>query len=219
MFSVGLYQVCMHYSYYFDPVLCAVLLTVIAMFGAVAGQQRLSTPSTDSLLNWGPEVGSATREPWNADAEISSLAFVLGVVCLGSLSCWKIQPRLSSMLFLMEKFVCPTSHHTWPRSSFPLDTILTDLDMCCQKQGKILKLQDCDSWLQCVTKNNLCYQLCWSHWPVPPSPYISEDHLYTLSWDLANSPRSREIIRDLLYIPFSNNCSNRWAPYQAACLL
>ncbi len=43
---------------------------------------------------------------------------------------------------------------------------------------------------------DFCLQFLWSLWP----------H----GWDLAWSPRSREIISGLVCLPFSNNCSHSW---------
>ncbi len=94
----------------------------------------------------------------------------------------------------------------------------TGLDMYCLSRGTRLALQDLSPWRRSVLLMvafvtlvpalcrsftsppvwfwDFCSQFLWSFWPT--------------GWDLAWSPRSREIISGLVCLPFSNNCSHSW---------
>ncbi len=79
---------------------------------------RWATRTFNSLQRFSMGLRSGdwlgTPGPWNA----TSHSFVARAVCLGSLSCWKTQPRFISMPLMMEGGFHSKSHDTWPHSSF-----------------------------------------------------------------------------------------------------
>ncbi len=86
-------------------------------------------------------------------------------------------------------------------------------------RGTRLALQDLSPWrrsvLLMVAFVTLVPALCRSFTRSPPCgsgifAHSSCDHFDPTGWDLAWSPRSREIISGLVYLPFSNNCSHSW---------
>ncbi len=102
----------------------------------------------------------------------------------------------------------------WPYDILPIlfwiiqmlsSKLQTGLDMYWLKQGTRLSLQDLSPWrrsaLLMVAFVTLVPALCRSF---TRSPRV------VLGWDLAWSPRSREIISGLVCLPFSNNCSHSW---------
>ncbi len=86
-------------------------------------------------------------------------------------------------------------------------------------RGTRLALQDLSPWrrsvLLMVAFVTLVPALCRSFTRIPPCgsgifAHSSCDHFDPTGWDLAWSPRSREIISGLVCLPFSNNCSHSW---------
>ncbi len=85
-------------------------------------------------------------------------------------------------------------------------------------RGTRLALQDLSPWrrsvLLMVAFVTLVPALCRSFTksPVWFWDFCSQfcDHFDPTGWDLAWSPRSREIISGLVCLPFSNNCSHSW---------
>ncbi len=86
-------------------------------------------------------------------------------------------------------------------------------------RGTRLALQDLSPWrrsvLLMVAFVTLVPALCRSFTRSPPCgsgifAHSSCDHFDPTGWDLAWSPRSREIISGLVCLPFSNNCSHSW---------
>ncbi len=86
-------------------------------------------------------------------------------------------------------------------------------------RGTRLALQDLSPWrrsvLLMVAFVTLVPALCRSFTRCEPCgsgifAHSSCDHFDPTGWDLAWSPRSREIISGLVCLPFSNNCSHSW---------
>ncbi len=85
-------------------------------------------------------------------------------------------------------------------------------------RGTRLALQDLSPWRRSVllmVALLLWSQLSAGHSLGPPCgsgifAHSSCDHFDPTGWDLAWSPRSREIISGLVCLPFSNNCSHSW---------
>ncbi len=116
----------------------------------------------------------------------------------------------------------------WPYDILPIvfciiqmlsSKLQTGLDMYWLKQGDTSGTAGFESLAaQCVTDGSLCYfgpsSLQVIH--LGPSRVVLGflltvcDHFDPTGWDLAWSPRSREIISGLVCLPFSNNCSHSW---------
>ncbi len=180
---------------------------------------------------------------------LRSHSFVARAVCLGSLSCWKTQPRfIFSALADVRRFSLKIS---WYMAPFILSfTQISRPGPFAEKQpqsmmfpppcftvgmaffgcnsafwagghirGTRLALQDLSPWrrsvLLTVAYVTLVPALCWSFTRSPPCgsgifAHSFCDHFDPTAWDLAWSPRSREIISGLVCLPFSNNCSHSW---------
>ncbi len=114
----------------------------------------------------------------------------------------------------------------WPYDILPIlfwiiqmlsSKLQTGLDMYWLKQGDTSGTAGFESLAaQCVTDGSLCYfgpSCSAGHSLGPPCgsgifAHSSCDHFDPTGWDLAWSPRSREIISGLVCLPFSNNCSH-----------
>ncbi len=84
-------QVFTHCCWYFWPIPPCRSPLEQWCFGAVPGQHRLSTPSKDFL--WGWDLRDWLGHSRTLKCFLRSHSFVARAVCLGSLSCWKTQPR------------------------------------------------------------------------------------------------------------------------------
>ncbi len=133
-------------------------------------------------------------------------------------------PNTTSWVFTKSSILVSSDHMTFSQSSsgsskcslanFRWAWTCTGLS-----RGTRLALQDLSPWrrsvLLMVAFVTLVPALCRSFTRSPPCgsgifAHSSCDHFDPTGWDLAWSPRSREIISGLVCLPFSNNCSHSW---------
>lgn len=105
---VGLHQVCTHLSCYFSPFFHTDLLQ-----SSDVSMGNMSFQLPPQIFYW-VEIWTLARPPQDLKCSSRSHSFVARAMCLGSLLCWKTQPRLIFNVLAERRFLLKISQYIYP---------------------------------------------------------------------------------------------------------
>ena len=179
---------------------------------------RYMAPFILPSIRWSRPVPLAEKHPQSI--RFPPPCFTVGMVFLGLYSAFLfLQTRrveLSQALFWSHLTTSPSPKPPpdhpgvlWQTSDGPVHVPSSAEEPCACSRILILYSVVCYWWFdrdcgpnchQVINKLHLC--------STGLIPDLSHHHWYPMRWDLAWSPRLREIGGDFVFLPFSNNCSN-----------